>query len=295
MVLDKTSIEEILYTDGKEFEKIAESKKDGIFIRTDTEQNYFDKSQIGNDSIDLRIANYGYKMRVGYNYINTLSNESFEKFYKKINLHECGYILKPGHLIFVPTLERIALSGNLIGRITGRSVFARMGLSVHCTQDKFSSGINSVAGLQIINHSPVPLKIFPRQMLAQLLIERTGQNRHPYEGTYCEEKNYKLPLVNDKDRAQYNEITKHLIALQTPKRLSIVRREQSSLSLSICKLIFSIVATVCMTYFGMIGNVTALFISGGFELLALICFTIIEFSLRREKSRTEEDEIENEN
>ena len=63
MILDKTSIEELLYTDAKEFEKVAEKKEDGIFIRTDTEQNFFDKSQIGNDSIDLRISDYGYSRK----------------------------------------------------------------------------------------------------------------------------------------------------------------------------------------------------------------------------------------
>ena len=56
MILDKTSIEELLCTDGNQFEKIARNRSDGIFIRTDTEQNQFDKNQIGNDSIDLQIA-----------------------------------------------------------------------------------------------------------------------------------------------------------------------------------------------------------------------------------------------
>ena len=229
MILDKTSIEELLYTDAKEFEKVAEKKEDGIFIRTDTEQNFFDKSQIGNDSIDLRISDYGYIMRTDYDYINTLSNKSFEQFYKKIHFKDTGYILKPKQLIFVPTYERIALSGDLIGRVTGRSVFARMGLSVHCTQDKFSSGINSVAGLQIINNSPVPLKIFPKQMLAQMLIEKTGENRHPYKGRYCGEKNYTLPLVNDKDRAQYDEAVKHLISLQEPKKVSFMKKNRTNI------------------------------------------------------------------
>ena len=292
MVLDKTSIEELLFTDAKCFEKIVENRQDGIFIRTDTEQNIFDKAQIGNDSIDLRIADYGYMMRTGYNYINTLSNESFEKFFKKISLHKQGFVLKPGQLIFVPTLERIALSGDLIGRITGRSVFARMGLSVHCTQDKFSSGINSVAGLQIINNSPLPLKIYPRQKLAQLLIEKTGKNRHPYEGSYCMEKNYTLPLVNDKDRAQYDDITRHLISLQTPKKLTALRKSKSNLELSICKSVFTTVAAVLMAIFGVLGNTIALIVSGGFELLAVICFTVLEFSWIRNEDEVGEVESE---
>ena len=289
MVLDKTSIEEILFTDGEEFQKAVINKDDGIFIRTDTEQNYFDRAQVGNDSIDLRIADYGYVMLSEYNYINTLSEDDFKDFYKKIPLPEEGYILNPHELLFVPTYERIALSGNLIGRITGRSVFARMGLSVHCTQDKFSSGINSVAGLQIINNSPIPLKIFPKQKLAQLLVESTGPNRHPYNGPFCEERNYKLPLVRDVDRAQYDIFTKQLIKNQVPRKLPIWKRKKSNYTLSTCELITTIIATISMGTFGILNNITGLLVSGIAELIVLICFKKIEFSWwKEEKGKNDE-------
>lgn len=278
MILDKTSIEDLLYTDAKEFERVAEHKEDGIFIRTNTEQNFFDKSQIGNDSIDLRIADYGYIMKTNYTYINTLSNESFEEYFRKIHLDETGYILKPQQLIFVPTFERIALSGSLIGRVTGRSVFARMGLSVHCTQDKFSSGINSVAGLQIINNSPVPLKIFPKQMLAQMLIEKTGENRHPYKGRYCGEINYTLPLVNDKDRAQYDDAVRHLISLQKPRKKVVLDKKKKNMTITVCRVFISVAATVCMGVFGILQNIPAMVVSGAFEVMALLSFTMVEFS-----------------
>ncbi len=284
MILDKTSIEEILFTDGAEFQKAVLNRADGIFIRTDTEQNYFDIAQVGNDSIDLRIADYGFVMLSEYNYINTLSENDFKEFYKRISLPQEGYILNPRELIFVPTYERIALSGNLIGRITGRSVFARMGLSVHCTQDKFSSGINSVAGLQIINNSPIPLKIFPKQKLAQLLVERTGPNRHPYKGPFCEERNYKLPLVRDTDRAQYDDFTKQLIKNQVPKKLPIWKRKKSNFTFSICELVSTIIATISMGVFGILNNITGLLVSGVAELIALICFKAIEFSWWKEEN-----------
>lgn len=288
MILDKTSIEEILYTDGEKFQKAVDQKKNGIFIRTDTEQNYFDKAQIGNDSIDLRIADYGFVMLSEYNYINTLSEEDFAKYYKQIPLPEVGFILNPGELIFVPTYERIALSGNLIGRITGRSVFARMGLSVHCTQDKFSSGINSVAGLQIINNSPIPLKIFPKQKLAQLLVEWTGPNRHPYKGSFCEERNYKLPIVRDADRSQYDDLTKQLIKNQIPKKLTIWKKKRSNFTLSVCELASTTIATIAMGSFGILDNITGLVVSGIAELIMLACFKAIEFNWWKEENEEHE-------
>lgn len=277
MILDKTSIEEILYTESSKFDPIKDQKKDGIYIRTITGENAFSKEQIGNDSIDLRISNHGYIMLSEYDYINTLSEDSLEKYYKEVSIKETGYILNPGDLLFITTFERIALSGNLIGRVTGRSVFARMGLSVHCTQDKFSSGINSVAGLQIVNNSPIPLKIFPYQKLAQILIERTGENRHPYDGAYCNEVNYTLPSVKDKDRSQYSEMNKNLILKQKPKKLPLRKRKKTNATLSFCKLIVTILGTVFMGICGITNNIPVLVSVGVAELVASICFLAIEF------------------
>lgn len=277
MILDKTSIEKILYTDADAFEPIKINMKDGVYIRTVDGENSFSKDQIGNDSIDLRISDKGYVMKEDYNYINTLSTDSFKEYYQEVYLPQQGYIIKPGELLFVTTYERIALSGNLIGRITGRSVFARMGLSIHCTQDKFSSGINSVAGLQIINNSPVPLKIFPYQKLAQILIERTEKNRHPYNGIYCNEKKYTLPIVTEKDLCQYDEAIKSQIVRQKPKQLKLYKRKKSSFATSICNLSFTAITTISMEIFGIMNNKTGLIVSGVFGVLVAISFFIIDY------------------
>ena len=217
-------------------------------------------------------------MKSEFNYINTLSEENFEKYYKKVNITEHGYIINPGDLLFVPTFERIALSGDLIGRVTGRSVFARMGLSVHCTQDKFSSGINSVVGLQVINNSPIPLKIFPRQKLAQLLIEKTGKNRHPYKGLYCAERNYTLPIVGEKDRNQYDDLTKRLIRQQIPKKLPLKNRKTNN-TLSLCKLLFPAITTIVMGVFGVCSQIPGMVATGILEIVGLIFFAMIEYEV----------------
>lgn len=281
MILDKTSIEEILYLKEADFDPIREEHKDGILIRTDTEQNYFSKDQIGNDSIDLRIANYGYRMSTDYNYINTLETGSFEKYYEKINLPVQGYKLEPGGLLFVPTYERIAISGDLIGRITGRSVFARMGLSVHCTQDKFSSGINSVAGLQVINNSPTPLLIFPHQKLAQILIEKTGPNRNPYSGTYCGEREMKLPVVKDTDLNQYDGQTKEIITKIVPKK-KVIRGKHIHFVLPLIKLIITALVTILMGAFGIAQNMAAMCLAGGMGVLISIGIYFIEITIKKD-------------
>ncbi len=210
-------------------EKQLESKDgDGIYIYIQGNKGTFNKElQIGNDSIDLQIGDEAYIMNSDYKYINTLSEESFEKFFEKVSLSlEKGYDLKPGEILFVSTLERIQLIGDLTGRVTGRSVFARMGLAVHCTQDKFSSGINSVVGLQLINHSNNVLKIFPYQKLAQMIIHKTSPMEVPYTGSFSRESLFTLPLVTPKDLSQYSERDKSLIAQHVPKKKNMFQRKK---------------------------------------------------------------------
>lgn len=227
MVIDKSGILNILRKNEEEL--LSHINEDSIYITTSV-NDFNIEQQVGNDSIDLRINDHGYKLNNDYEYINTLSNEDFSKYFTEVNLDsKNGYDLKPGELLFIDTLERIHLNGNLIGRITGRSVFSRFGLSVHCTQDKFSSGINSIVALQIVNNSNTTLKIFPYQKLAQLIIERTESVNTPYKNsTFSEEKEYTLPIIKDSDKFQYSDrMIQHINNLH-PKKKSILKKKPSS-------------------------------------------------------------------
>lgn len=286
MVLDKLEIKRILCKDMNEFEA-RKDKEDVICIQTADGESDFDvNTQLGCDSIDLRIADYAYVMNDNYEYINTLADQKFDDFFKRIVLERDGYILKPGQLVFVPTLERIAISGSIIGRITGRSVFARMGLSVHCTQDKFASGINSVVGLQIINNSPVGLKIFPKQKLAQLLIEKTFNTSTPYNGNYRNEEKYTLPFVNASDRAQYDETDRHAINLHKYKKKSVIKNQNKPYLTSIYKTIIASGLAVAMAVFGSLefdGSICCLIICGVLEVASMIAFTHIELEMNKKR------------
>lgn len=248
MVIDKTGILKILR---KSEEDLNEHKnEDGILITT--RYNDFLETQIGNDSIDLRINNKGYILSNDYEFINTLSNEDFKKYFEEVNLStEYGFDLKPGEILFIDTLERIHLVGDLIGRISGRSTFSRFGLSVHCTQDKFSSGINSVAALQIRNNSNTVLKIFPYQKLAQLIIEKTSHNENPYSGTFSVESEYKLPIIKESELEQYDNRTKDTIRRQKPKKKSVFEKHSTSAKLNM--LVQSIIGFIISVGIGIFG------------------------------------------
>lgn len=252
MVIDKTGIKSILRDSDEDLKKhIGE---DSILITTLYDD--FSQDQIGNDSIDLRISNKGYILSNNYEYINTLSDENFEKYFEEVQLNEqTGYDLQPGALLFIDTMERINLVGDLIGRITGRSTFSRFGLSVHCTQEKFSSGINSIAALQIKNNTNTVLKIFPYQKLAQLIIEKTNHTDTPYNGTFALEDKYKLPVIKSSDRNQYHERTQECIIRLKPKKKSLLKKQASSAKLnSLIQSMFGFIITVGIGLIGFMSD-----------------------------------------
>lgn len=252
MVIDKSGIIKILRNSEEELKK--HKGEDSILITTVYDD--FSNDQIGNDSIDLRINNKGYILSNDYQFVNTLSDENFDKYFEEVQLNvETGYDLQPGELLFIDTLERINLVGDLIGRISGRSTFSRFGLSVHCTQEKFSSGINSIAALQIKNNSNTVLKIFPYQKLAQLIVEKTNHNENPYNGTFALEDKYKLPIIKDSDRKQYDERTQECIKRLKPKKKSLLERQPSSAKLnSLFQSIFGFTITVGIGLIGFMDN-----------------------------------------
>lgn len=252
MVIDKTGILSILRSSEEDLRN--HPNEDSILITTSCDD--FLLSQIGNDSIDLRIAQKGYIISNNYEYINTLSEEDFGKYFQEVTLRaDKGYDLKPGEILFIGTLERIHLVGDLIGRVSGRSTFSRFGLSVHCTQDKFSSGINSIAALQIKNNSNTVLKIFPYQKLAQLIIEKTNHNEHPYSGTWSVEAEYKLPVIKPSDREQYDSRSEQYILRLKPKKKPFFERHSKSAKLnSLVQSIFGFIISVGFGIFGFMAD-----------------------------------------
>lgn len=248
MVIDKKEIMNILRFSVEDLKK--HEGEDSILITTSCDD--FSLNQIGNDSIDLRINNIGYVLSNEYEYINTLGEEDFSKYFDKVELDlEKGFDLKPGEILFVDTLERINLVGDLIGRITGRSTFSRFGLTVHCTQEKFSSGINSIAALQIKNNSNTVLKIFPRQKLAQLIIEKTSHTETPYSGVYSKEEKYKLPVIKPSDREQYDSRIVEEITRLKPRKKSLLKK--ISLSNKLNTLVQTILGIIMSFGFGVLG------------------------------------------
>ena len=79
-------------------------------------------------------------------------------------------IIKPGQTIMGRIYESFRMPANCAGKIEGRSSFARLGLSVHCTGDFINPGWQGFMPLQLANVGPYALRIAPYFSICQLMI-----------------------------------------------------------------------------------------------------------------------------
>ena len=212
MVCGRTLLLEYLYNANN-------PSKTSIKITTNAGEPEFDiDTQIGRDSIDLRISQTGYKVISNVEYINTM-DDNIENYFQTVTIPKEGYLIAPGETIVVSTIERIKLTGDIIGEITGRTRYARMGLSV-CSATKFQSYSDSVVVLQITNNNnKVPLKIFPFQKLAQLIIQQTMGIPNSARGSYSGESELKKPEIDERELSELPLEIKNAIKKQKPKVL----------------------------------------------------------------------------
>ncbi len=77
------------------------------------------------------------------------------------------FLLHPGMLALVPTLEWIKLPADLQGIVTARSSWAREGLSI-ATASLIHPGYTGVITLELANLGQIPLGLYPGLRIAQI-------------------------------------------------------------------------------------------------------------------------------
>ena len=78
-----------------------------------------------------------------------------------------SFLLHPGILALVPTLEWVKLPNNVQGVVTARSSWAREGLSI-ATATFINPGYKGIITLELANLGEIPIKLFPGLRLAQI-------------------------------------------------------------------------------------------------------------------------------
>ncbi len=121
-----------------------------------------DKGQIGEASVDLRLG-FGVTRLRGNKSLTISVAEGLdlpEGLWEDQKDQE-RYELKPGEFVLAMTHESVSLPTNIIGRVEGRSTYARVGLSMHQTAPWIQPGWQGHITLEIMNNGPWKISLQP--------------------------------------------------------------------------------------------------------------------------------------
>lgn len=85
---------------------------------------------------------------------------------------EGEYELHPGDCVLGSTEEFVHCPNHLTARIEGKSTLGRLFLAVHITAGVIDSGFKGQLTLEIVNHGPWTIVLWPGMMIAQLSFMR---------------------------------------------------------------------------------------------------------------------------
>lgn len=142
------------------------------------------EKQIGASSIDLRMGTMALVARAGaqshvdpqaYLMDGTAQHRSTLLRQQKHSRYDIPFgntfLLHPGALALVPTLEWVKLPANLQGVVTARSSWAREGLNI-ATATIVNPGYTGIITLELANFGQIPIKLHPGLRLAQIAFYR---------------------------------------------------------------------------------------------------------------------------
>ena len=175
--------------------------------------------QIGAASVDLRMGNIVLMVRArGTSHVDPsqlkkqakLGHAKEYNFQQKHERYELPFrtpfLLHPGALALVPTLEWVSIPRDLIGAVTARSTWAREGLSI-ATATLIEPRYEGIVTLELANLGEIPLTLYPGLELAQIAfsqVEGDTQRKkksqfnlsfEPHQGKVAKETDF--PLLPD--------------------------------------------------------------------------------------------------
>ncbi len=139
------------------------------------------QDQIGSATIDLTLGNefWFFKKKYLTDEPVDLSKVPFQEATQKSVLP--SVTLESGAMCLGITKEKITLPATIMGRLEGRSRFARMGLAVHITSAVVQPGVSNHQVLEIVNYAPFPVTIHAGMRISQVVFyELKNPSTKPY-------------------------------------------------------------------------------------------------------------------
>lgn len=87
----------------------------------------------------------------------------------------------PNSFLLGHTVETMTLPTDLCGRVEGKSSLGRIGCAIHITAAFVDPGFRGQITLELVNFSPVPVRLHPGMRIGQLcLLAMTSPSSDPY-------------------------------------------------------------------------------------------------------------------
>jgi len=129
-------------------------------------------SQIGQASVDLTLGNTFWFFKEKYlGTMVDLSKVDFKKATQKVKAD--SVVLAPGEMCLAISEEKITLAPDIMGRLEGRSRYARMGLAVHITSAVVQPGSSNHQVFEIFNSAPFAMVLHKGMRISQVVFCRT--------------------------------------------------------------------------------------------------------------------------
>jgi dCTP deaminase len=127
--------------------------------------------QINGASVDLTLGDrfWLFKGNVEGKTID-LKDVGFQQVTKRVI--EKKITLAPGQMCHGITKEKITLPPDIMGRLEGRSRYARMGLAIHVTSAIVQPGSSNRQILEIVNFAPFSSTIHSGMRISQVVFEK---------------------------------------------------------------------------------------------------------------------------
>jgi len=91
------------------------------------------------------------------------------------------FILHPGEFVLGTTMERVAIPGDLVGRLEGKSSLGRLGLLIHSTAGFVDAGFRGNLTLELSNVANLPITLYPEMKIGQIsLFQMSSPAQNPY-------------------------------------------------------------------------------------------------------------------
>lgn len=143
--------------------------------------------QIAGAKVDLRLDNEFWTVQAEEETHHD-TQEGFEELFDKVVIPYSGdgseFILHPGQFVLAKTFEYVDIPTDLLGRLGGRSSLARQGIVVHATASVVDPGYTGRLTLELTNFGSLPVKLYPRQRVAAITLERVSGESESYDGKF---------------------------------------------------------------------------------------------------------------